>query len=139
MNEYTFNELAVGQKESFAAEISEDMMDKFRDISGDVNPLHTDADFARKKGFPGRVVYGMLVASLYSRLAGVYLPGKNCLLQSVQSDFMKPVFAGDLLTVEGKIVQKDESVRRLVIKAVISNQDGRKVSRARIEAGVIDG
>lgn len=101
MNEYTFDELSVGQKESFTAEITEEMMDKFRDISGDVNPLHTDAEFAKCKGFPGRVTYGMLVASLYSRLAGVYLPGKNCLLQSVQSDFMRPVFAGDTLAIEG--------------------------------------
>lgn len=137
MNAYTFEELSVGQKESFTAEITEEMMDKFRDISGDVNPLHTDANFAKGKGFPGRVTYGMLVASLYSRLAGVYLPGKNCLLQSVQSDFMKPVFAGDTLAIEGGIIEKDESVRRLVIKATIRNQDGKKVSKARIEAGVI--
>lgn len=57
MNEYTFEELSVGQKESFTAEITEEMMDKFRDISGDLNPLHTDANFAKGKGFPGRVTY----------------------------------------------------------------------------------
>ena len=137
MNEYTFEELAVGQEESFTAVITEEMMVRFRDISGDVNPLHTDEAFAKGKGFPGRVAYGMLVASLYSRLAGVHLPGRNCLLQSVQSDFMKPVFIGDELTVTGKIIEKDESVRRLVIKAAIRNQEGKKVSKARIEAGVI--
>lgn len=137
MNEYTFDELTVGQTENFTVEITEGMLNKFRDISGDENPLHTDAIFAQAKGFPGRVVYGMLVASMYSRLAGVYLPGKNCLLQSVQSDFMKPVFVGDTLIVEGGIVEKDESVQRIVIKATIRNQVGKKVSKARIEAGVI--
>lgn len=137
MNEYFFEELKVGQKERFTAEITEDMMDKFRDISGDVNPLHTDADFAREKGFPSRVTYGMLVAAFYSCLAGVYLPGKNCLLQSVKADFISPVFVGDTLTIEGGIVQKNDSVRRLLIKATIHNQDGKKVSRAKIEAGVI--
>ena len=52
-------------------------MDQFCGISGDVKPLHTDAEFAKSKDFPGRVTYGMMVSSLYSRLAGSYLPCKK--------------------------------------------------------------
>ena len=42
-------------------------MDQFCGISGDVKPLYTDAEFAKSKDFPGRVTYGMMVSSLYSR------------------------------------------------------------------------
>ena len=79
----------------------------------------------------------MLTSSMYSCLGGVYIPGENCLLQSVHADFLAPVFIGDTLTCTGKIVEKNDSVRQIVIKAIIRNQDGKKVSRAKIEAGVL--
>ena len=137
MNEYNYENLAVGQEASFSRTITVEMMESFLHLSGDENPLHADEAFAKENGFPGRVVYGMLTASLYSCLAGVHLPGKNCLLQSVHADFLHPVFIGDTLTVNGKITEKIDSVRQIVIRAVIRNQDGKKVSRAKIEAGVL--
>ena len=137
MNRFTYEELAVGQTAEFSREITTEMMDKFCEISGDVNPLHKEDAFAKDKGYPSRVVYGMLTSSMYSCLAGVHIPGENCLLQSVHADFLAPVFIGDTLTCMGKIVEKNDSVRQVVIKAVIRNQDGKKVSRAKLEAGVL--
>ncbi len=144
MNNFTWEELFVGKTAEFTANgggqgiITADMLEKFKDISGDNNPLHTGENFAKEKGFKDRVVYGMLTASLYSYLAGEYLPGKNCLLQSVHADFLNPVFIGDTLTVSGKITEKHDSVRQIIIKAVIRNQDGKKISKAKIEAGVLE-
>ena len=137
MNRFTYDELFVGQNAVFIRDITAEMMEQFRAVSGDNNPLHVNQDFARKYGFSDRVVYGMLTASLYSCLAGEYIPGEHCLLQSVHSDFLHPVFVVDSLRVEGKIVAKNDSVRQLVVKAVIRNQRGKKVSKARIEAGVL--
>lgn len=137
MNCYTYEELFIGQCAEFTREITTDMMQQFREVSGDNNPLHVSAEFARVHGFPDRVVYGMLTASFYSCLAGEHLPGERCLLQSVHSDFLHPVFVGDRLQIEGKIAEKNDSVRQIVVKAVIRNQDGKKVSKARIEAGVL--
>ena len=137
MNRFTYEDLSVGQTAEFSREITAAMMDSFCEISGDVNPLHKDEAFAKGKGYHGRVVYGMLTASMYSCLGGAYIPGENCLLQSVYADFLAPVFIGDTLTCSGKIVEKNDSVRQVVIKAVIRNQDGKKVSRAKIEAGVL--
>lgn len=79
----------------------------------------------------------MLTSSLYSCLGGVYIPGENCLLQSVHADFISPVFIGDTLTVHGMIKEKYDSVKQIVIKAEIHNQDGKKVSKAIIKAGVM--
>ena len=137
MNKFTWEELFVGQTAEFSRKITADMMKQFREISGDNNPLHVDENFAKEKGFPQRVVYGMLTASLYSCFAGEHIPGENCLLHSVHADFLKPVYIGDTLTVSGKIVEKHDSVKQIVMKVVIRNQDGKKVSRAKIEAGVV--
>ena len=129
MNNYTFDELNVGMTESFKVSITEAMLDAFKGITGDVNPLHNDEEFAKAKGHPGRVAYGMLTASFLSTLAGVYIPGERSLIQQVETKFAKPVYIGDELTVTGEITELVESVQRLELKVTITNQDGKKVLR----------
>ena len=136
MNHYTLSELTVGQTESFTVTVTAEMMDAFYAITGDNSPIHMDADYAAGRGYPGRVVYGMLGASFFSTLAGVYLPGEHCLLHSVESKFAKPIFSGDTLTVSGKVAEVNETFSEITVKASITNQDGKKVTRAVIKAGL---
>lgn len=136
MNQYTFEELEVGMKACFTVTVTEEMMKSFRRLSGDGNPLHCDEDYAIASGFPGRVVYGMLTASFYSTMAGVYLPGQRAILQGVDSKFRSPVYIGDTLTVTGKIAEKNDTFRLITVKAEITNQSGKKVSKATLQVGV---
>ena len=136
MNHYSFDELKEGMSESFSVTVTEEMMDAFRKMSGDENPLHCDEQYAKDSGFDERVVYGMLTASFYSTLAGVYLPGERCLLQEVNTRFRAPVYAGDVLTVEGTVKERHEGFKRIRLQAVIRNSEGKKVSTAEIWAGV---
>jgi 3-hydroxybutyryl-CoA dehydratase len=76
MNEYRYNDLKIGMTESFYHVITEHEMDLFCEISGDTNPLHTNPSFAKEHGFTNRVVYGMLSASLISKMGGVSFAGK---------------------------------------------------------------
>ena len=78
MNSYRFDDLSIGMSEQFKRQITEEMENRFRELTGDVNPLHYDDSFARERQFPAHVTFGMLTASLYSTLAGVYLPGEYC-------------------------------------------------------------
>ena len=136
MNQYTFEELEVGMKACFTVTVTEEMMKSFRRLSGDGNPLHCDEDYAIASDFPGRVVYGMLTASFYSTMAGVYLPGQRAILQGVDSKFRSPVYIGDTLTVTGKIAEKNDTFRLITVKAEITNQSGKKVSKATLQVGV---
>ena len=137
MNEYIFSDFYVDMTQSFERTITAEMMEKFLEISGDNNPMHCDDDFARENGFDSRLVYGMLTASLYSTLVGVYLPGKYALFQEIETNFRNPVFVGDTLTVTGTVVELKDKFKRLIIKAVIKNQNGKTVSKATIKAGVL--
>lgn len=137
MNCFTFADLQVGMEEKFSVHITAEMMQMFRQLSGDINPLHTDDDYAKAAGFPQKVVYGMLSASFFSTLVGVYLPGKYCLLHEVKSSFIRPVFVGDTLEISGKISHINETFRQLEIKGSIRNQNNEKVSRAVILTGVL--
>ena len=136
MNSYKFSELSVGMSESFEVEITEKMMDKFIDITGDISPIHVSSEYAKNHGFKTRVCHGMLFGSMFSTLAGVYLPGEHCLLHSVETKFSNPVYPGDKLTVSGKISEINDTFKIATIKGNIKNQDGKTVCKAVIQAGV---
>lgn len=136
MNHYRFEDLKVGLKHSFTAGVTEEMLDRFRALSGDTNPLHADDAYAAARGFPKKVVFGMLTAAFYSTLVGVYLPGEHALLHEVETRFLAPVFPGDTLTITGEISYLQGAYRQAEIKAFITGPDHRVVSRAKIKVGL---
>jgi 3-hydroxybutyryl-CoA dehydratase len=138
MNNYKFKDLQIGLEESFSIKVDSDKLDKFLEISGDINPLHVDSEYSKTKGFLDRVVYGMLTSSFYSTLIGVYLPGKYCILQGIDIQFSKPVYIDDTLKISGKVSYINEAYKQIEIKAVVTNQYNKKVSKATIKVGVMD-
>ena len=138
MNEYCFEDLSVGLEEHFKFIVTEYKISAFRELTVDINPLHSDDEFAQEHGFASKVVYGLLSTSLISTLGGVYLPGKYCLIQQVETKFVSPVFVGDELTVKGTVSELTESVRQAVIKVEIRNQIGKKVIRGILKVGFLE-
>lgn len=136
MNEYTYGQISIGQKESFEVKVTEEMMSHFRAITGDINPLHADASYAKSKGYEDKVVYGMLTASMLSTLAGVYLPGKYSLIHEVDIKLEKPVYVGDVITLEGVVKEKNDTFSFITVKVVAKNQNGLKVLKATMQIGV---
>ena len=136
MNHYTLSELAVGQSESFTVTVTQEMMEDFYRLTGDDSPIHRSEEYAAGRGYPGRVVYGMLGASFFSTLAGVYLPGEHCLLHGVEAKFARPVFIGDTLTVRGTVTEVNDTFKEITVKAEIFNQEGKKVTRGLYRAGL---
>jgi len=137
MNYYKYEQLEVGMQESFQVTVTEEMMKQFGTITGDFNPLHTDEQFAKQKGYDGKVVYGMLTASFLSALAGMYLPGEKSLIHRVEVEFPKPVYVGDTLTVTGKITSMNEAFQIFEMKVTVTNQDQVKVLRGKMRIQVL--
>ena len=137
MNSYTYDQIEVGHKESFTVTVTEEDMERFREITGDVNPLHRDADYAKSHGHKDRVVFGMLTASYLSTLAGVYLPGEHSLIHSVKTKFSGAVYPGDTLTIEGTVIEKNDTFELIMVKAIIRNQKNEKVCKAELQIGII--
>lgn len=141
MNEYMLSEIDIGMEASFTKAVTVEMENSFREISGDDNLLHKDDEFAKNISngkFKSHVAFGMLTASLYSTLAGMYLPGKYSLIHSFDElSFMNPVFVGDELEVNGKVIDKNDDLRLIFLKAVIKNQDKKVVSRAKLKVLVM--
>ena len=123
--EYTFDEIMLGVKTKFTVQINESTINEFARISGDHNPLHMDEQYAAKTQFGKRVCHGMLLASLFSRLVGMYMPGKNALYFSQTLNFQIPCFVGDKVTIEGEVIDKSQSTRIITIKTTAHNQVGK--------------
>ena len=138
MNSYSYDEIEVGQKEGFSVTVTEEVLTGFKAITGDVNPLHNDEDFAVKKGYKGKVGYGMLTASYLSTLAGVYLPGEKSLIQGVELKFSQPVYVGDTLEIQGEVTEKNDTFKVIRIKVTVKNQDNKKVLKGSMQIGVME-
>lgn len=127
MNDLRFDQLTLGMKAEFEASITEDMINRFAALSGDISPLHMDAAFAIEAGQPGRVAHGMLSASLFSTLVGVHLPGKYALFHEINASFHKPIYPGMPLKISGEITYLNEAFKQAEIKAVIRGGEGQKL------------
>ena len=91
----------------------------FANLSGAQNPLHVDKEFAEKSNFGKNVVHGMLTASLFSTLIGMYCPGEKGLLLGQTLQFKLPLFYGETVEVKGTIMNKIDAYKIIKIKTEI--------------------
>ena len=123
--EYSFDEIKIGLEHHFEISIDEKLERDFAKISGDFNPLHMDEQYAKKTKFGKRVCHGMLLASFFSKVVGMYLPGKNALYFSQSLNFVGPCFIGDIVIVKGKVIDKSKSTKMIKIETTIKNNLGK--------------
>ena len=118
---YTFDSINIGINHEFKIIITEKLVSDFSVISGDFNPLHMDENYAAKTKFKKRICHGMLLASFFSRLVGMYLPGKNALYFSQSLNFISPCFINDKIMIKGEIIDKNYSTKIITVKTSIIN------------------
>lgn len=115
-------DIHIGDSDSFDRLWTEEDVNTFAKVSGDMNPLHMDEEYAQTTKFKGRLVHGMLVASLCSTLVGMYIPGKRCLYLSQSLFFKNPVYIGDTVTITGTVTAKSLSTK--IVSIAISIRRG---------------
>ena len=123
-NEYKFEEINIGDSKKFTEKIDKFRLDNFAKLSGDYNPLHMDDNYATNAKFKKQVCHGMFLASFFSKLVGMYLPGKNALYFSQTLNFQAPCYVDDTITVQGEVIDKSDSTRIITLKTLIYNQIG---------------
>ena len=125
----------VGQHASFPKTFTEEDLRRFIEITGDMNPLHVDEEFAQKTRFRGRVLQGMLTASIFSTMVGMFLPGAGAIYRSQTLKFLLPVRIGETVTAHFVVRSIDCVKHRLEIEAWIENEKGEHVIDGVCEAG----
>jgi enoyl-CoA hydratase len=119
--------IKIGNKAVINKAFSEEDVIRFAGLSLDRNPLHLDKDFCRSSIFGHRIVHGMLVASLFSGLIGMELPGEGSIYLGQNLSFKNPVAIDEEVTASVEIIniRKDKPI--VTLRTVCLNSGGKVV------------
>jgi phosphotransacetylase/acyl dehydratase len=123
----TFDEIAIGDSASIVRTLSQDDIELFAVISGDVNPAHLDPAYAETDLFHKIIVHGMWSGGLISAVLGTKLPGPGTIYLSQDLHFRTPVGIGDTITATVVAREKKPEKKGIVFDCRCVNQLGREV------------
>jgi len=126
-----FEEMAEGlEMVSPARTVTEADVVAFAALSGDYNPLHTDAEYARNTRFGQRIAHGLLGLSIASGLANRlgFIESTAIAFMGLEWKFKAPILIGDTIAMTARVVRK-RAIPRLggglvVLAVVVKNQRG---------------
>jgi 3-hydroxybutyryl-CoA dehydratase len=125
--------------ESFVSQsrtIRDEDIASFAELTGDMHPQHTDADWAAGSRFGERIAHGLLVQACAVGLMR-FDPERVVALRRVgDAVFKLPVKIGDSIHVEGQVVgsrEVDDDTELVEHRWRVLNQDGRMVLRMNVE------
>jgi phosphate acetyltransferase len=117
-------ELRVGDGASLVRTVTNRDIQLFAAVSGDVNPTHVDAQYAKSSHFQEIIAHGMLGGSLISTVLGTRFPGPGTNYRAQTLRFLKPVHIGDTLTVTVSVKSVEQATRRVILATRCVDQDG---------------
>jgi 3-hydroxybutyryl-CoA dehydratase len=127
MPELAYEDIKIGDEASLTRTITETHIVLYAGLTGDMNPVHIDAEQAGQSMFKERIAHGMLVAGLISAVVGNQLPGPNCIYLGQDLKFTAPVKIGDTVTVTVTVTDKRDDKRIIKLRTIVSNQRGETV------------
>ncbi len=122
-----FDELSVGDAAQIMRTLTNDDIELFASVSGDVNPAHLDHAYADASMFHGVIAHGMLGGSMFSTVLGTLLPGPGTIYLSQDLHFRRPVKPGDTLTASVTVREMFPDKKRIILDCRCTNQDGKDV------------
>ncbi len=119
--------------------IVQDNIDRYAKASGDFNPIHIDADYARKTPLGGTVAHGMLILAYISQMMTDAF-GRDWLCGGrLNVRFRAPARPGDVITISGTIhrIEKGDGFQMIDCDVLCSNQNDEPVitGDARVKVG----
>ncbi len=127
MPELAYDDIKTGDEASLTRTITEADILAFAHLTGDMNPVHIDADYAVKSMFGERIAHGMLLAGLISAVLGMQLPGPNSIYLGQDLKFTAPVKIGDTVKVVVTVTEKRDDKRIIKLRTTATNQRGEMV------------
>jgi 3-hydroxybutyryl-CoA dehydratase len=101
----------IGKQFVFSRSFSAKDMVVFAQLTGDNNPIHQSEDFAKLSVFKHRIVPGVLLMSMFSKIFGTF-PDNSGIYEFQSCKFIKPVYLDETVKaiVELSSVDKLKSV-----------------------------
>ena len=123
IRDLSIDDLQIGMSAELTWRVEESELDQFASLSGDINPMHVDAAYARERGFENRVAHGFLLGSRVSAFIGTLIPGRRCLLLEESLAFPNPIYPGDQIRISGQVVElwPEQTLLKLKFRATKTN------------------
>ena len=133
LSNFTYDEIAIGQTASYTKRVTEVDIQLFAAVSGDVNPVHLDADYAAGTVFGERIAHGMLTGAIISAALAMELPGPGTIYLSQNLRFRLPVKIGDTITVVLEVTEKQDRRKVVTLDCRANNAAGKVVAAGSAE------
>lgn len=116
--------IEVNQVFTHQFSFSQEEVNRFAEVTGDKNPVHTDAAYAAKTLFKRPVMHGMLGAALFSKVFGTLFPGEGTIYLKQSLNFLKPMYVDTTYEAVFTVKEVIKDKNRAVVETLIKNQDG---------------
>lgn len=122
-----FDEIKIGDSASLTRKLTTQDIKLFAVMSGDVNPAHVDAEYAKSDMFHKVIAHGMWGGALISTVLGTELPGPGTIYLNQNLSFRRAVGLGDTVTVRVTVADKSPEHHHLTMDCLCTNQNGETV------------
>ncbi len=116
--------LKVGDTFTKSREVTDELIRRFAEISGDYNPIHLDEEFAKNTRFGKRIAHGMLSGAFISGVLGYEFAVRKVVYLGQTLKFVAPVFIGDTVKVTATVTNIREDKPIVTIETLCENQNG---------------
>jgi len=129
----TFDEIKVGDSAELVRTLKPEDISLFAVSSGDVNPMHVDAEYAKTDRFHEIIAHGMWGGGLISAVLGTELPGPGAIYVNQSLNFHRPIAIGDTVTVRVTVMEMNPENKRVTLDCECLNQNGETVIKGKAE------
>ncbi|MES2207216.1 MAG: bifunctional enoyl-CoA hydratase/phosphate acetyltransferase [Pseudomonadota bacterium] len=102
-----FDDINIGDSAHLIKTLEQKDIQLFAVMSGDINPMHIDKEFAQNDMFHEIIAHGMWGGSLISTVLGTQLPGPGTIYLEQSLKFLHPIYLNDTVTVTLTALEKD--------------------------------
>ncbi|AZC03480.1 MaoC family dehydratase [Acinetobacter nosocomialis] len=117
------SEYKIGMFAELTKSFSDEDIYLFAKLSGDINPVHLDENYAEKTIFGARIVHGALVSSIFSTIFANNLPGAGCIYLKSENKFLKPVYLNEPVHFKVEITDVIKEKKRVIFKTSAISKD----------------
>ncbi|HAG11991.1 MAG TPA: acyl dehydratase [Desulfotomaculum sp.] len=125
-----FAEIELGMElPEVKKQVTQEIINKYAQASGDMDPQHIDPEFAGQTVFKGTIAHGLLTIAYISEMMANFFNDGWYSGSAMEISFHAPVRPGDTITVSGKVNTKKASGDRGIVtcKVACTNQENASI------------
>lgn len=115
--------IKIGDRVELLRSFTEMDVEKFSQLSGDVNPVHLDENYAKNTIFKSRIVHGALASSIFSTIFANTLPGAGCIYLKSDNRFLNPILLNASVLFIVEVIEIIKEKRRVIFKTIAISND----------------